>query len=950
MSSLRSARGRAGLASLALVLLLSSLTVLATWRTQSHQRQLNTLEQTSVTATALEHARAQFYLETTALSGLAFSQDPSLVDVYQEAKAALEEDLGQARAEMLARGQTDDLAILDDLTARKAQFDETVDLAIPLLLKMDSTQVAQMASTYLTQMWDNVYTASDELDQLAANEAEDLAANRAAAARAADITLWLLIGASAAVFVVVTGVAAILIVSVVQPLASLRASARAITSGNLGARAKVFGPEEVASLARDFNQMTDALSAKTEEYVATTNLTGDIIAKLDEEGRWVFLNDAACQFFGRPREELLGTEAIAALHPEDIERTVQAVEEARARKEPIKGFVNRLATPMGTRVVEWNAYPLFDEEGQYAGIQMTGRDITERKQAEEALQESERRYRLLAENTSDLIWTMDMTLRYTYVSPSITRMRGYTPEEVVGATIAQTLTPASREVARKALAEELAMERMEHKDLYRPRRLEFEVYCKDGSTIWTEMNMTFMRDPDGRPIGILGVTRNITERKRAEEERERLHAELEVRAITDSLTGLYNHAHFFQRLAEEIDRSKRYNHGFALVMMDVDAFKHYNDSRGHQAGDETLRLVGSCIRSAMRKSDIAFRYGGDEFVAILLRTDPSKARVVVNRINRLIAARLKEIDDPAAGWLGVSAGVACFPDDATTVDELVRMADTAMYDAKRLAWARGMMGRRQAVESAAAPFEAPHETQTGALSAAASSLVTALRDVGASEVVAEQDLRTIAAIGAAAEIKDPYIRGHQERTSDWAATVAQEMGLSPERVRNIRTAGLLHDLGKVSVGERILNKPGKLTEGEFAQIKEHPALGATMIISEAEPLRHIAPIVRHHHECFDGSGYPDGLARENIPLEARILGVADAFDAMTHDRAYRKALTREEAMAELERGAGARFDRAVVETFLALVRTRGEELTAPAEATGESRKLAAAKVAAPRKG
>jgi diguanylate cyclase (GGDEF)-like protein/PAS domain S-box-containing protein/putative nucleotidyltransferase with HDIG domain len=529
-------------------------------------------------------------------------------------------------------------------------------------------------------------------------------------------------------------------------------------------------------------------------------------------------------------------------------------------------------------------------------------------------------------------------------------MRGYTPEEVVGATIAQTLTPASREVARKALAEELAMERMEHKDLYRPRRLEFEVYCKDGSTIWTEMNMTFMRDPDGQPIGILGVTRNITERKRAEEERERLHAELEVRAITDSLTGLYNHAHFFQRLAEEIDRSKRYNHGFALVMMDVDAFKHYNDSRGHQAGDETLRLVGSCIRSAMRKSDIAFRYGGDEFVAILLRTDPSKARVVVNRINRLIAARLKEIDDPAAGWLGVSAGVACFPDDATTVDELVRMADTAMYDAKRLAWARGMMGRRQAVESAAAPFEAPHETQTGALSAAASSLVTALRDVGASEVVAEQDLRTIAAIGAAAEIKDPYIRGHQERTSDWAATVAQEMGLSPERVRNIRTAGLLHDLGKVSVGERILNKPGKLTEGEFAQIKEHPALGATMIISEAEPLRHIAPIVRHHHECFDGSGYPDGLARENIPLEARILGVADAFDAMTHDRAYRKALTREEAMAELERGAGARFDRAVVETFLALVRTRGEELTAPAEATGESRKLAAAKVAAPRKG
>jgi diguanylate cyclase (GGDEF)-like protein/PAS domain S-box-containing protein len=822
-------------------------------------------------------------------------------------------------------------------------------------------------------------------------------------------------------------------------------------------------PTGILGVTRDISerkQMEQALSTRMEEYVATTNLTGDIIAKIDHEGKWTFLNDAACQFLGKPRKRLLGTDARVSVHPEDLEPTIQAILEARGGKQPIREFVNRQITPAGTRVVEWNAYPLFDEQGEYAGIQMTGRDITERKRMEDALQESESRYRLLAENASDIIWTMDMSLQLTYESPSVTRIRGYTPEEAMAQTIEETLTPASLEVAQKALAEELAIERMEQKDLSRSRTLELEHTCKDGSTVWLEVTTTFLRDENGRAVGILGASRDISERKRVEEElreseeryrllaesasdiiwirdlnfrtiyvnpavtrirgytveevmaqpieevltpaslelarevlaeelakdqveegdlfwwrtvelentckdgstvwlevrvtalrddnkrivgilgisrdmserkrveeeRERLHAELEARAITDSLTGLYNHAYFYQRLAHEIERSGRYGHRFALVMMDVDAFKHYNDSRGHQAGDEALRLVGECILSAMRRSDLAFRYGGDEFVAILLNTDVPRAQAVVRRINRRIATRLKEVGDSAGGWLGVSAGVACFPEDATTVDELVRVADGAMYDAKRLAWARGVMGRGGAVESVASPVETPHETQTRMLSGAARELAAALEDLTAPQALSETDLRTLAALGAAAEIKDPYIRGHHERTSRLAATVAKEMGLAPDRVRNVTTAGLLHDLGKVRVGESILNKPGKLSESEFTKMKEHASLGATMIVSGAEALQPLAPIVRHHHEQVDGNGYPDGLARENIPLEARILSVADAFDAMTHERAYRKALSTEEALGEIQRGAGTRFDRAVVEAFLGVVRRRGGEL------------------------
>jgi diguanylate cyclase (GGDEF)-like protein/PAS domain S-box-containing protein len=688
---------------------------------------------------------------------------------------------------------------------------------------------------------------------------------------------------------------------------------------------------------------TEEFHRRTDEYIATTNLTGDIIAKLDTHGRWAFVNDAACQFYGKSREELLGINSRGSVHPDDLELTAQRIRETRAGKELHKGFVNRQITPTGIRVVEWNGYPLFDEEGKYAGIQITGRDITERKRMEEALRESEERYRLLAENASDLIWTMDMNLRYTYMSPSVKRMRGYIAEEVIGTRVNETMTPASLEAIRKAFVEEMALGKEMQEELFRSRTLEAEMYCKDGSTVWTELKLTFLRDPDGRPNGIMGVTRDISERKQMEEERARLLAELEVRAITDGLTGLYNHAHFYQRLAEEIDRSQRYGQRLALIMMDVDAFKHYNDSRGHQAGDTALQFIADCIRTDLRRSDVAFRYGGDEFAVILPQADSPKAQTVIARINKRITARLKEMNDPAAAWLGLSAGVACFPEDAITADELVRTSDAALYNAKRLAWARGVTAQDQATQPSLSPPELAHETESGMLSTAASSLTAVLRDLGASEIVGDLDLRAIAAIETAAEMKDRFVRGHQERTSLWAATLAEEMGLSPQRVRNLRIASLLHDLGKITISEGILNKPGKLTEEEFAKIKQHAPLGALIIISEAETLQQLAPIVHYHHERFDGKGYPDGLTQEKIPLEARILSVVDVFDAMTHERSYRKALSREEAIAALKRGAGTQFDPAVVKAFLALMEDRSEELPSLTQGASEGSPPAAAK-------
>ena len=716
----------------------------------------------------------------------------------------------------------------------------------------------------------------------------------------------------------------------------------------------------ITGVVTDVTERKRAEDALRESETKFRTLTETVAAAafIVQDTRFRYVNSTTEELTGYSREELLAMDFWDVIHP-DSQELVKQRGMARQRGEDVpRQYETKLLTKSGEERWADLTLGVIEFEGKPA-VLGTGFDITERKRAEDALRQSEERYRLLADNVTDMIWTRDLSLRPTYTSPSVTRLRGHTVEEAMAQTLDEVLTPDSLAVARKALAEELAKESAEDKDLTRTRTLELEMYRKDGSTIWTEMTVNFLRDEENRPTGIMGVTRDISERKKADEERERLHAELEVRAITDSLTGLYDHAHFYQRLAEDIERSRRYNHGFALMMMDVDDFKRFNDSRGHQAGDEALRLVADCIRSGLRRSDLAFRYGGDEFAAILPRADSAMARAVVDRINGRIARRLKKTDDQAAAQLTLSAGIACFPDDGTAADDLVRIADDALYNAKWVARARDIMRQSEDIQSLVsalvsrragaevptgqAPLrpEALHEQHARIVSSVASSIAVALKDAGVAQALEDPDMQILATVGAAAEIKDRYIRGHPERVSEGAMALAEEIGLPPERVRDIRIAGLLHDIGKITVSEGILNKPGKLTRREFATIKEHPIVGATLV-SQVKGFEQLIPIIRHHHERFDGAGYPGGLAGEEIPVEARILSVVDVFDALTHERSYRNALSREEAIGELERGAGTQFDPAVLKAFLALVERRGEKPATPAQAAREDRQLAAA--------
>ncbi len=289
------------------------------------------------------------------------------------------------------------------------------------------------------------------------------------------------------------------------------------------------------------------------------------------------------------------------------------------------------------------------------------------------LQQSESRYRILAEHVSDLIWSTDLDGRITYVSPSILRIAGFLPEEVVGYTIAEVLTPASHDIAMRALSEEMKNEHASE-DQERSRVLEVELRCKDGSLIWTEVTANFLRDEQGRPTGLLGVIRDITARKQTE-------SRLSYLAYYDALTGLPNRLLLHDRLNRALARVQREQILVAVMLMDLDRFKEVNDTYGHIAGDELLVQVARRLNGCVRESDTVARLCGDEFVLMLPAIGSREnAAVTVERV--LMAFRQPLIIAGRSLTITPSLGVCFAPDDGATVEELLQRADLAMYAAK----------------------------------------------------------------------------------------------------------------------------------------------------------------------------------------------------------------------------------------------------------------------------
>jgi diguanylate cyclase (GGDEF)-like protein/PAS domain S-box-containing protein len=559
-----------------------------------------------------------------------------------------------------------------------------------------------------------------------------------------------------------------------------------------------------------------------------------------------------------------------------------------------------------------------DAQGDALYIVSQLQDITDRKRAEDALRESEERWRSLVENAPSFISTIDRDGTVLSINRTLP---GLTPEQMIGTSVYDYTHPEYRSQARECY--ERVFQTGE------AGSLETAGIRGDGDPFWY-VSLVGPIENDGQIVALTIIATDVTDRKRAEEELQRLNRQLEeinasleervrerteelrlaneelqqrnrqlldarAQAATDSVTGISNHRTFQERIRDEVSWAEINATTVGLIMLDIDGFKAVNDSQGHLSGDEILRQLASTIEDVVGR-ERAYRYGGDEFAVLLPLTDRRDTARMAERLRQ--AAERQNNGD--GNMITLSLGVASFPEAAGSAEELIYGADAAMY------WAKSA-GKNRVGDWA--DLVKRNGDGSGAL-------YTSDRTIGT--------IDTVGALVAALVAKDPATGAHVERCSWYALMLAEELGLSEKETSTVRIASLLHDIGKITVPDDVLRKPGPLNDKEWAQMKEHP-LAALQVLGQITAIAEATPAILHHHEHFDGSGYPHGLAGVEIPIVSRILLVTDAFDAMTTDRPYRKAMPVEAAIEELKSNMGNQFDPAITEAFLRALARRGAQ-------------------------
>lgn len=499
------------------------------------------------------------------------------------------------------------------------------------------------------------------------------------------------------------------------------------------------------------------------------------------------------------------------------------------------------------------------------------------------------RYREMFEANPQPMWVYDVrTLRMLAVNEAAVQSYGYLQEEFLTLTL-EDLHPEEDRLLLRA-----GLEALKNGGFRRSSRAGRHV-LKDGSL--REVEVTSNALQFGGVSARIVLVQDITERRRLEDERAQHLAwtqgqlsEAVDRADRDPLTGLWNHRAFHRRLEEECDRAQREGGLVVAVMADLDNFKFFNDAYGHAAGDDVLRLVADSLGGICRSYDTLARFGGDEF-ALLLPVSPAEAashsgaQAVLEAIQARLSASITGVTFLPPGHdcplpLAMSFGAAVFPLEAAARADVVPLADERLYRAKS---------------------GSPEDDQSECLR----------RHLLASV----EGYAMLDALLAAVDNKDRYTRCHSEDVLTYSLQIADALGLDAAARQNVAVAALLHDVGKIGVPDRILRKPGRLTEEEFGAIKQHPMMGS-VIVGAVPGFEETLDAIRHHHERWDGGGYPFGLRGEATPLSARLMAVADAFSAMTADRPYRKGMEESRALSILEDGAGTQWDPACVQAFL----------------------------------
>jgi len=621
----------------------------------------------------------------------------------------------------------------------------------------------------------------------------------------------------------------------------------------------VFSPAEnqFATIFSDITERKnaeDALKKSEERLRETLSATPFPVALVD-------LNDETIHYWSKSAIELFGhaqpvtsSEWYQLAYPdpdyrrEVLNRWKPFLEKARLTGKSINTGEYRITRGDGSvRICEIYATYLEDM------FIVTFNDITERKTAEDELRESEEKYRLLTENASDVIWVLNLTnSKFSYISPSIFNLRGLTPEEAMSESLGDSMTPESLLAINKIISKNIEdfIKDSNNNNYY---EIEIQQPCKNGDIIWVEVSIRVRYNIEGQ-IEVVGVSRNVTNRKQVENEI--LHL-----SFHDHLTNLYNRR-FFEEEIKRLDTERQLPLSF--IMGDLNGLKIINDVFGHAQGDNLLKETAKILKKICRSDDILARWGGDEFVILLPKTSLADSEEIAQRIKKG-CIKTTSLKIP----LTLAIGVAAKTETKQDMKSILVDAESNMYKNKLI----------------------EKESLT-------SSVIFAL----------EQTLYE----------KSNETKEHTDRIHDLAINLGKAVKLPSSQLDELALLATLHDIGKVAIPETILLKNGKLTEKELKIIKRHPEIGFN-IASSSPQIAHIAKSILSCHENWDGSGYPMGLSGQSIPFVSRIILIVDAYDVMTNKRAYKKAMSKVEAIEELGRCSGTQFDPVLVEKFMEIV-------------------------------
>ena len=399
-----------------------------------------------------------------------------------------------------------------------------------------------------------------------------------------------------------------------------------------------------------------------------------------------------------------------------------------------------------------------------------------------------------------------------------------------------------------------------------------------------------------------------------------LYEKVAQNSYLDSLTNLYTHRRFHELLSKELEQADSTKTKVSVLIFDINNMGQINRDYGHSKGDEVIKVVANKINENIKKQDIAARYGGDKISVILRNMNAQEAKYMAEYLTYSLSCCLVDDIGPVNK---LSVGIATYPDDSKDKEKLLILAEQAVLVSKTKGYKNGMstivstqdfdFWDDEALNSFATVMAKRH-SQLGI------NFEEALVEQFKSENIVSQDhlIEVVTSLASAIDAKDEYTKDHSSSVSRYSVALAKAVNLPEKEVERIKLGALLHDIGKIGIPEDVLTKPARLTDSEFKTIQQHPTIGVEKILAPNPLLHDLIPIVKYHHEQWNGHGYPCGLKGEEIPYAARIVAIADTYHALISDRPYRKGLTVDEACAILEKGAGIQWDKELVRQFIAL--------------------------------